>query len=127
DPLLRLVGPALVDPLAEQVDNAVDAREGGRVGAFQRRLPFAPLDPWVGAAGAARLAGQPDDVVAAGEKRVTQSLGDRAAGAGDEDAHRLARLHRGEGPGLLVDSGDAVALGLLDHRFGDLWRDIAVE
>src|SRR6201999_4257308 len=37
------------------------------------------------------------------------------------------RLYRGEGAGLLVEAGDAVALGLLDHRFGDLRRDFAVE
>src|ERR1700759_5023937 len=37
------------------------------------------------------------------------------------------RVYRGEGPGLFVQPGDAVALGLLDHRFGDLRGDFAVE
>src|SRR5215218_9600664 len=36
-------------------------------------------------------------------------------------------VHGGEGAGLLVEAGDAVALGLFDHRFGDLRRDFAVE
>src|SRR3954452_7040354 len=36
-------------------------------------------------------------------------------------------LDRREGPGLLVEAGDAVALGLLDHRFGDFRGDLAVE
>src|ERR1700733_3997464 len=39
----------------------------------------------------------------------------------------LLAVHGGEGPGLLVEAGDAVALGLLDHRFGHLRGHVAVE
>src|SRR5436305_7327156 len=39
----------------------------------------------------------------------------------------LAGLHGREGAGLVVEAGDPLALGLLDHGFGDLRRDFAVE
>src|ERR1700760_3116110 len=38
-----------------------------------------------------------------------------------------ACLYRGEGAGLVVQPRDAVAFGLLDHGFGHLRRDVAVE
>src|SRR4051794_6534507 len=39
----------------------------------------------------------------------------------------LGGLHRREGAGLLAEAGDALALGLLDHGFGDLRRYFAIE
>src|SRR5690349_7096298 len=39
----------------------------------------------------------------------------------------LGDLHRGEGAGFLVEAGDALALGLLDHGGGHLRRNFAIE
>src|ERR1044072_2718595 len=39
----------------------------------------------------------------------------------------LADLHRGEGAGLLAESGQTLALGLLDHGFGHHRCHLAVE
>ncbi len=87
DLLLRLRAPALVDLLAEQVDDAVDPLEGCRRRAFECRLPGVPCDPWVGGTRRAGPAAEADHFVAAGEQRVTQRRADQAAGSGDEDLH----------------------------------------
>src|SRR5690606_36454603 len=42
DPPYGVRAPALVDPLAEQVDDAVDALEGGGGRPFEARLPAVP-------------------------------------------------------------------------------------
>ena len=45
--------------------------------------------PRLGAARPARVAAEADDLVAAGQQRVTQRRADQAAGSGDEDLHEL--------------------------------------
>ena len=91
DPLLRLVGPALVDLLAEQVDDAVDAVEGRGRGSFEGRLPGVPEDAGVGASRPLRVTRQADHCVASDQQRVAEGRPDEAAGAGDEDLHRVSR------------------------------------
>ena len=56
DPLFRLLGPALVDPLAEQVDDGVDTVEGIRGRPFEGRIPAVPDDGRVGAPRSLRVA-----------------------------------------------------------------------
>ena len=67
DPLLRVVGPALVDRLADQVDDPVDALEGCRGRSFERRLPAVPGGLRLRLARLVGAAGEADDLVAAVE------------------------------------------------------------
>ena len=64
DSLFGLLGPALVDLLADQIDDRVDTVEGLRRRAFEHRLPAMPDDRRVGAPRPARVAGEADHGVA---------------------------------------------------------------
>ncbi len=87
DALLCAVGPALVDLLAEQVDDAVDALEGCRGRPFQHRLPAVPVDARARPARALAVPGQADDLVAAVKQGVAERRAEEAARSGDEDPH----------------------------------------
>jgi hypothetical protein len=87
DPSLRLVGPALVDRLPDQVDDAVDLLEGGRGRALHRRLPLVPAHLGVAAPGLLGVAGEPRHLVAAGQQRVADGGADRPARACHENPH----------------------------------------
>jgi hypothetical protein len=87
DPLLRLLGPALVNWLADQVDQRVDALEHACGRALDDRVPRVPRHRRIDPAGARRIAGQADDLIPAGEQRIRGARAEETAGAGDEDAH----------------------------------------
>jgi hypothetical protein len=87
DPLLRLVGPALVDLLALEVDDDLDPVEGVGRRPFQGRLPALPEDGRVGRHRPFRVTGEADDGVASIQQRVAQGRADEAARAGDQDLH----------------------------------------
>ena len=108
DALLGGLGPALVDRLADQVDDAVDALEGGRGRALGGGPPGVPGDGWIPLPRALGVAGQADDLVAAGQQRVADARAEKAAGTGDQYAHGClpavgASFERREGAGLLGD------------------------
>ena len=111
DPLLRLVGPALVDGLADQVDDGVDALEGRGRRALGRCVPRVPADGRVRAPGSLGIAAQADDLVAAGEQRVAEAepRNPLAPVTRTRMVSSPRSFDRREGAGLLREPRDAVA------------------
>ena len=88
DPHLRLVGEALVDLLADQVDDAVDPLERLRRRPLGGRLPGVPADGRVLRPGPLRIAGEAHDLVAPRQQGVAEGRADHPARSGDENAHK---------------------------------------
>ena len=87
---LGLVGEPLVDLLADQVDDAIDALERLRRRPLGARLPGVPADGGVLRPGPVGIAGQSHDLVASREQGVGQRRSDHPARSGDEHSHPAA-------------------------------------
>jgi hypothetical protein len=87
DPDLGLIGEPLVDLLADQVDDAVNALERLRRRPLGGCLPGVPADGRVLGPCSLRVAGQADDLVAAREQGVGEGRADQARCSGDEHSH----------------------------------------
>ena len=75
----------LVDVLADQVDDRVDAFERGLRGALFGRLPCVPGDGRVARAGPHGVAGEADDLVTSREQRVARCGADQTGRAGKRE------------------------------------------